>query len=110
MCVIRKAEPDDVAQIRVLLIETWHATYDHLYGVEKVNEIVDSWHSISALTQRITQPDSAFLVAQDRQEIVAVAQMSLSGRGAAHTTGDDDTIVMLNMLYVSTKMQRSGLG
>ena len=29
-----------------LLVETWHATYDAIYGAERVTEITDDWHSM----------------------------------------------------------------
>ena len=32
-----------------LLVETWHATYDAIYGAERVTEITDDWHSIASL-------------------------------------------------------------
>ena len=38
---VRTAGAQDIKAIRALLIETWHATYDSIYGVEKVTEITD---------------------------------------------------------------------
>ena len=46
---IRSATKDDLATVRELLVETWHATYDDVYGVEKVNAVTNRYHSLDAL-------------------------------------------------------------
>ncbi len=39
MFFVRTASERDLEKVRALLVETWHATYDTFYGVEKVNEL-----------------------------------------------------------------------
>ncbi|MER9213438.1 GNAT family N-acetyltransferase [Mesorhizobium sp. M0663] len=98
---VRTAGERDLAAVRALLIETWHATYDAIYGAARVTEITDEWHSIAALKARLTRPNSEFLVADDGKSIGGMAF-------AAATT--DPAIVMLNQLYVHPAWQRQGIG
>ncbi len=49
MMFVRTASERDLVAIRALLVETWHATYDAIYGAAKVTEITDEWHSIASL-------------------------------------------------------------
>ena len=35
---VRTATSRDIAALRALLVETWHATYDELYGAARVTE------------------------------------------------------------------------
>ncbi|BCH24729.1 acetyltransferase [Mesorhizobium sp. L-8-10] len=98
---IRTASERDLASIRALLVETWHATYDRIYGAERVAEITDRWHSIDALKVRLTKPRSEFLVADDGTEIGGMAFASADGEGA---------IVTLLQLYVLPRHQGRGIG
>ncbi|MER8369750.1 GNAT family N-acetyltransferase [Mesorhizobium sp. M0306] len=98
---VRTAGERDLAAVRALLIETWHATYDAIYGAARVTEITDEWHSIAALKARLTRPNSEFLLADDGKSIGGMAF-------AAATT--DPGIVMLNQLYVHPAWQRQGIG
>lgn len=101
MMFVRTAGERDLAAVRALLVETWHATYDAIYGAAKVAEITDEWHSIASLKARLTRPNSEFLVADDGNRIGGMAF-------AAATT--DARIVMLNQLYVHPACQRQGIG
>ncbi|MER8716103.1 MULTISPECIES: GNAT family N-acetyltransferase [unclassified Mesorhizobium] len=98
---VRTAGERDLAAVRALLIETWHATYDAIHGAARVTEITDEWHSIAALKARLTRPNSEFLVADDGKSIGGMAF-------AAATT--DARIVMLNQLYVHPAWHRQGIG
>ncbi len=98
---VRTASARDLLAVRALLVETWHATYDPIYGADRVDEITDDWHSIASLKARLVRPNSEFLVADDGKRIGGMAY-------AAATK--DPAIVMLNQLYVSPDLQRSGLG
>ncbi len=100
MLVIRDAALADVPAVQDLLVDTWHATYDPIFGREKVSEVTDSWHSISRLTSQIGQPDSAFLVALVHNEIVATSQAIRDEGGA----------VKLGRLYVRPMRQGGGIG
>jgi hypothetical protein len=46
---VRSASERDLAEVRALLVETWHATYDAIYGDERVTEITDDWPSLASL-------------------------------------------------------------
>jgi len=98
---VRTASERDLDAIRALLVETWHATYDSIYGAGKVAEITDEWHSVAALQRRLIEPNSDFLVADDGTR--------LGGMAFAQAEPDGKT-VMLRQLYVSPAMQGRGIG
>jgi ribosomal protein S18 acetylase RimI-like enzyme len=96
---VRTAGERDLVAIRALLVETWHATYDAIYGVGRVTEITDEWHSIAALKTRLTRPNSEFLVADDGKRI--------GGMAFAEDAGG---LVTLKQLYVLPGQQGRGIG
>lgn len=98
---IRTAGEKDLAAVSTLLGETWHATYDPIYGDEKVREITRSWHSVAALRPRLTQPTSEFLVADDGRNLVGMAFAATSAEGR---------VVVDHQLYVHPAHQRGGIG
>lgn len=89
MFFVRTAMDRDLPRVREILIETWHDTYDPIYGEDKVREITSQWHSLSRLEAQRHQPNSEFLVA-DNGEIVG---------GMAFASQTDKTI-KLHQLYV----------
>ncbi|MGB3387520.1 MAG: GNAT family N-acetyltransferase [Pseudaminobacter sp.] len=98
---IRSACERDLAAIRELLVATWHATYDDIYGRERVVEITNDWHSIASLKARLQRPNSEFLVADDGNRI--------GGMAFAAATTDQKTVV-LQQLYVHPEHQHAGIG
>lgn len=96
---VRTAGEPDLERIRALLVETWHATYDPIYGPERVAGIVADWHSLVALKARLSKPRSEFLVADDGA--------TLAGMAFAEQF---DRIVLLRQLYVLPAFQRQGVG
>ncbi|MBA3447746.1 MAG: GNAT family N-acetyltransferase [Pseudaminobacter sp.] len=98
---VRTASERDLPAVRELLVATWRATYDSIYGAERVKDITDDWHSIASLKARLARPNSEFLVADDGKRIGGMAY-------AAATT--DPKIVLLHQLYVNPSFQRAGLG
>ena len=98
---VRTASERDLGAIRTLLVETWHATYDPIYGEERVTEITDEWHSIEALRPRLSRPNSEFLIADDGKRIggVAFAEAIDGGR-----------LIVLRQLYVLPPLQGRGIG
>ena len=70
---VRTAGERDLAAVHALLVETWHATYDGIYGVDRVTEITDDWHSLASLKAQLERPYSEFLVADDGSEIGGMA-------------------------------------
>ena len=71
--VIRDAEAADLPAVRALLVETWHATYDGIYGWQRVAEITNAWHSLENLKAQLGRDEGVFLVALVGEEIVATA-------------------------------------
>lgn len=98
---VRTASGRDLEAVRDLLIETWHATYDPIYGAERVTRITDEWHSIAALQARLDAPMSEFLVADDGRTI---------GGMAFADTVDDGKTVTVRQLYVRPDHQGRGIG
>lgn len=98
---VRTASERDLDAVRALLVETWHDTYDAIYGVEKVTDITDSWHSIASLKARLDRPQSEFLVADDGRQIAGMAFA---------VAADEGRTVMLHQLYVRPGMQGRGIG
>ncbi|TPN80920.1 GNAT family N-acetyltransferase [Mesorhizobium sp. CU2] len=98
---VRTAGERDLAAIRTLLVETWHATYDAIYGAEKVTEITDEWHSVASLKARLTKPNGEFLVADDGKRIGGVAFAEAI---------DGGELLMLKQLYVLPSLQGRGIG
>jgi len=83
---VRTASKRDLDAVRALLGETWHATYDAIYGAERVAAITADWHSLASLQAQLERPHSEFLVA------------------------DEGKTVMLHQLYVRPSMQGRGIG
>ncbi|ESY96944.1 GNAT family N-acetyltransferase [Mesorhizobium sp. LNHC209A00] len=98
---VRTAGDRDLAAVRALLVETWHATYDDIYGAERVTEITNEWHSIASLMARLVKPSSEFLVADDGERI---------GGMAFAEAVDGGGVVMLRQLYVLPSLQGRGIG
>ena len=98
---VRTAGERDLAAVRALLVETWHAAYDGIYGVDRVTEITNDWHSLAALKAQLEKPYSEFLVADDGSEI---------GGMAFATSGADGKAVSLHQLYVRPGCQGRGIG
>ncbi|MCA1439162.1 GNAT family N-acetyltransferase [Ensifer sp. IC4062] len=102
MFFVRTASERDLEKVRVLLAETWHATYDTFYGVDKVNEITAKWHSVDALRKRLQRKNAEFVVADNGSELAGMAYAAMSETLAK--------TVVLHQLYVLPKYQRQGIG
>ncbi|CAN7147434.1 GNAT family N-acetyltransferase [Pararhizobium sp. LjRoot255] len=102
MFFVRTASERDLARVSALLGETWHATYDTLYGVEKVAELTAKWHSVPALKARLARKNAEFVVADNGKDIAGMGFAAMS-----------DTLkkgAILHQLYVLPKFQRQGIG
>ncbi len=97
---VRTATKRDLPAIKDLLVATWHATYDAIYGVGRVSEITADWHSLQALEKQLAAPRSEFLVADDGKHIA----------GMAYARQISDQEVKLNQLYLLPKFQARGIG
>jgi len=99
---VRTASERDLPKVSALLAETWHATYDALYGPDKVSEITARWHSVPALKARLERKDSEFVVADNGGE--------LAGMGYVAMSKDRPKTALLHQLYVLPRHQRQGIG
>ncbi len=97
---VRTAAKKDLVIIQGLLAETWHATYDNIYGRDRVSEITRDWHSLDALEKQLNAPKSEFLVADDGNIIA----------GMAYGRQISDSEVKLAQLYVLPEFQGRGVG
>lgn len=102
MFFVRTASERDLAKVSALLAETWHATYDALYGADKVSEITARWHSVPALKAKLERKDSEFVVADNGRE--------LAGMGYVAMAKDRPKTAFLHNLYVLPRYQRQGIG
>ena len=97
---IRTASERDLPAVQTLLGICWHATYDPIYGAERVTAITAEWHSMPSLKQRLAKPYSEFIVAEGP---VGLA-------GMAYASQSDPAFVMLHQLYILPQAQGRGLG
>lgn len=103
--ILRPATAADIPALRDLLVATWHATYDPIYGREKVVEITGRWHSEARLAEQVRQAGR-----HPHRECLLVADVAgrLAGTASAHRLGEE--IVELGRLYVHPEHHRGGLG
>lgn len=99
---VRTAGDEDVEKIRVLLSETFHATYDAFYGADQVANMVSGWNSANAIRARIGKRDGEFLVADDGRKLGGIAYAAMYPKM--------DKTVMLHQLYVRPACQNEGIG
>lgn len=102
MFFVRTAGPQDLDAVRALLAESFHATYDVFYGPAKVKQLLDSWHSPTALKSRLAKKGGEFLVADDGRK--------LGGVGYAAMSDKMTKTAMLHQLYVRPTCLRQGIG
>ncbi len=98
--IIRDAEAADLPAVRGLLVETWHATYDGIYGWRRVAEITNAWHSLENLSAQLEREEGAFLVALVGEDIIATSSARL----------EPDRAALLTRLYVLPAHQGVGIG
>ena len=102
MFFVRTAAQADLAAVSKLLGETWHATYDPIYGAARVSEITAEWHSVAALKARLATPQAEFVVADDGK--------TLAGMGFAALDPKAPKTAVLHQLYVHPDHQGQGIG
>jgi ribosomal protein S18 acetylase RimI-like enzyme len=102
MFFVRSATERDLPAISKLLSETAHATYDALYGAEKIAEMTAKWHSVPALKANLAGKNSEFLVADNGKVIGGMGYAAMSE--TLHETA------ILHQLYVLPAHQRQGIG
>jgi len=97
---VRTFGSKDIDAISALLVKTWHATYDDIYGVERVNEITAEWHNPSALAMQVRMLNSECLVADNGKNIA----------GMAYGREEEPGIIKLHQLYVLPDFHGQGVG
>ncbi|MFO1170657.1 MAG: GNAT family N-acetyltransferase [Hyphomicrobiaceae bacterium] len=97
---IRRAAANDLCAVSALLGETWHATYDGIYGVDRVSDITARWHSAEVLVKGVGKSDEAFLVAVEGARILGTLSIGIACGGG----------LKLDRLYVHPQAQGRGLG
>ncbi len=102
MFFVRTATERDLPAISKLLSETAHATYDALYGADKIAEMTAKWHSVPALKANLARKNAEFLVADNGRVIGGMAYAGMSE--TLHETA------VLHQLYVLPAYQRQGVG
>lgn len=102
MFFVRTAGERDVDQVRSLLGDTFHDTYDPFYGAAKVGSMVQGWNSANAIRTRVGKLGSEFLVADSGTEI--------GGMGYAAMYSKMAKTAMLHQLYVHPRHQNQGVG
>lgn len=100
MFFVRSASERDLKAVSALLGDAWHATYDTIYGRERVEAITRGWHSLPALKRDLARPASEFLVADSGREIGGTAYASVTAKD----------VVTLHRLYVNPQLKGQGIG
>ncbi|MFB9951022.1 GNAT family N-acetyltransferase [Rhizobium puerariae] len=99
---VRTASERDADQVRALLVETFHATYDPFYGALQVQRMVDGWNSTAAIRSRILKRGGEFLVADNGRELGGIGYAAMYPKMAK--------TAMLHQLYVKPACQGEGVG
>lgn len=99
---VRTASERDIEPVRAMLVETFHATYDPFYGVERVSMMVDGWNSPSAIRARIGKKGGEYLVADSGRDIGGIGYAAMYPKMAK--------TAMLHQLYVRPSAQGEGVG
>lgn len=97
--IIRPVATVDLAELSALLVETWHATYDTLYGAARVTGITERWHAVEALLAGLQRLESI--------DLVAVEQGALLGTACCSWEGE---VAKLHRLYVRPVAQGRRIG
>lgn len=97
---VRRAESGDVDGMHRVLVTTWHATYDAIYGAEKVRDITGRWHAPERLLRQVEDKGIVTLVARESGRILGTASIKLTTGGTAR----------LDRLYVLPSHQGQGIG
>ena len=99
MFFVRTASKRDVEQIRDVLVQAWHATYDSIHGSERVNEIISEWHSTEQIIKNLDSQYSEYLVADDGKQI-----------GGMCFATQHKKLINLHQLYVLPELQGQKIG
>lgn len=102
MFFIRSASERDLDNVQALLADTWRDTYTPFHGDQVVEAMIAHWHSPGSLKQRLSRPDSEFLVADDGRQLAGMAFAAMSRK--------TPKLANLHQLYVHPLWQGQGIG
>lgn len=97
---IRAATEADVGAASALLVEAWHATYDGIYGKDKVDDITARWHAPEVLLAQLRAGNGTFLIAETGGRLLATS----------YARRIDGETVMLDRIYVRPDGLGGGIG
>ncbi|WP_433626883.1 N-acetyltransferase family protein [Halomicrococcus sp. NG-SE-24] len=98
---VRSATADDVADIRRVTRESWHAAHDDVIGTDAVESALDEWYDVDSLAESVTRDDGRFLVACADDDVAGFAQAVL---------GDEGEPAWLARIYVAPDRWGDGVG
>ncbi|WP_327053113.1 GNAT family N-acetyltransferase [Halomicrococcus gelatinilyticus] len=98
---VREATADDVAAIRRVARESWHAAHDDVVGPDAVERAIDEWYDVDSLAESVRRDDGLFLVAAVGVGVVGFAQAVL---------GDEGEPAWLARIYVDPEQWGEGVG
>ena len=75
---LRPATLDDRKAIRTVARETWHDTYDELEA-ETIDATIDEWYGDEALETALSEPGTAFLLAEKDGDVVGFTHGVVTG-------------------------------
>ena len=110
---VRPAITGDVAAVRRVARESWHAAYDDVLGAETVDGVVDSWYDPEHLVASVEREDGVFLVAERDGDGDASSGDSTGSRVVGFTQGvlgDGDDPAELPRIYVRPDRWGEGVG
>lgn len=101
---LRTASKDDLNEMHKLMVESWHAAYDDIIGVEKANKLNDERNSLDSLKKYMGRPSSEYVVADDGEKLHGAA---CAVQGAVKA---DPEVAVVTQLFVRPESQRQGIG
>jgi len=107
---IRPAETGDVADVRRVARESWHAAYDDLLGPEPVESVVDEWYDLNRLRRSVERDDGVFLVAETGEDESDDAESDPEVVGFAQGVLAEDEAAELPRIYVHPDYWGEGAG
>lgn len=99
---IRRATPDDAAEIRGVADAAWHEAYAELLHEETIETAIEEWYDLNRLSDGLADGAGDTFVAERDGEIVGFAT------GAPG--GDDKSEAVLPTIYVYPDHWRDGIG
>ena len=97
---IRKADLTDVSSIQTIAQESWADVYQGIIPASVQHQALEAWYSEAALNSAVTALETALLVAESSEKVIAFAQLVFLPNARASLT----------RIYVLPEYQRHGVG